>query len=96
MTMIKILVVDDHDLVRTGIRHLLSGEAGFEVVGEAACGEDALQQARDLRPDVVLMDIHMPGMGGLEATRRILAASPQVRVIAVTVADQEPFPSRLL
>lgn len=94
--MIKILVVDDHDLVRAGIRHLLSEEPGFEVVGEAASGEEALQQARELHPDVVLMDIHMPGMGGLEATRRILAAAPKIRVIAVTVADQEPFPSRLL
>src|SRR5690606_3956024 len=95
-TMIKILVVDDHDLVRTGIRHLLSGEIDFEVVGEAASGEEALQQVRALHPDVVLMDIHMPGMGGLEATRRLLAAAPRTRVIAVTVADQEPFPSRLL
>lgn len=94
--MIKILVVDDHDLVRAGIRHLLSGETGFEVVGEAASGEEALQQTRALHPDVVLMDIHMPGMGGLEATRRLLAAAPRTRVIAVTVADQEPFPSRLL
>jgi len=94
--MIKILVVDDHDLVRTGIRHLLSGEIDFEVVGEAASGEEALQQVRALHPDVVLMDIHMPGMGGLEATRRLLAAAPRTRVIAVTVADQEPFPSRLL
>lgn len=94
--MIKILVVDDHDLVRAGIRHLLSEESGFEVVGEAASGETALQQARELHPHVVLMDIHMPGMGGLEATRRILAAAPRTRVIAVTVADQEPFPSRLL
>jgi DNA-binding NarL/FixJ family response regulator len=94
--MIKILVVDDHDLVRAGIRHLLSGETGFEVVGEAASGEEALQQTRALHPDVVLMDIHMPGMGGLEATRRLLASAPRTRVIAVTVADQEPFPSRLL
>lgn len=94
--MIKILVVDDHDLVRAGIRHLLSENRQFEVVGEAASGEEALQQVKAMKPDVVLMDVHMPGMGGMEATRRILNAEPDTRVIAVTVCDQEPFPSRLL
>lgn len=94
--MIKILVVDDHDLVRTGIRRLLSEDKRFDVVGEAASGEEALQQAKEKKPDVVLMDVHMPGMGGMEATRRILNAVPETKIIAVTVCDQEPFPSRLL
>ncbi|MBP7178608.1 MAG: UvrY/SirA/GacA family response regulator transcription factor [Moraxellaceae bacterium] len=94
--MIKVLVVDDHDLVRMGITRMLSDITGISVVGEAANGEDCLRVSRELDPHVVLMDIKMPGIGGLEATRKLLQQSPDVKVLAVTVCDEEPFPSRLL
>ena len=94
--MIKVYIVDDHDLVRTGISRMLSDIAGIKVVGEAASGEDALRFIRDLDPDVVLMDAKMPGIGGLEATRKLLRQNADVRVIAVTACGEEPFPSRFL
>lgn len=94
--MIKVLVVDDHDLVRMGITRMLTDISGLKVVGEASSGEDALRLARELHPQVVLMDVKMPGIGGLEATRKLLRQDPDVRVLAVTVCDEEPFPSRLL
>lgn len=94
--MIKVLVVDDHDLVRTGITRMLTDINGIKVVGEAASGEEALRLARELSPQVVLMDVKMPGIGGLEATRKMLRQDPDIRIVAVTVCDEEPFPSRLL
>lgn len=94
--MIKVLVVDDHDLVRMGITRMLADINGVKVVGEAASGEDAVRLARELTPQVVLMDVKMPGIGGLEATRKLLRQDPDIRVVAVTVCDEEPFPSRLL
>lgn len=94
--MIKVLVVDDHDLVRMGITRMLADINGIKVVGEAASGEEALRLARELNPQVVLMDVKMPGIGGLEATRKLLRQNPDSRVVAVTVCDEEPFPSRLL
>ncbi|MCD6059754.1 MAG: chemotaxis protein CheY [Moraxellaceae bacterium] len=94
--MIKVLVVDDHDLVRMGITRMLTDISGLKVVGEAASGEEAIRLARELNPQVVLMDVKMPGIGGLEATRKLLRQDPDVRVVAVTVCDEEPFPSRLL
>jgi len=93
---IKVLVVDDHDLVRMGITRMLADISGIKVIGEAASGEDALRLARELSPQVVLMDVKMPGIGGLEATRKLLRQDPGIRVLAVTVCDEEPFPSRLL
>ncbi len=92
---IKILLVDDHGLVRTGLRHILSESAGYEVVGEAESGEAALEMVPELLPDVVIMDIHMSGMGGIEATRRILLDYPKTQVIALTVLSEMPFPERL-
>ena len=94
--MIKVLVVDDHELVRMGITRMLADVNGFQVVGEACSGEQAVQMTRDLSPDVVLMDVKMPGIGGLEATRKILRHDDSVRVIAVTVCEEEPFPTRLM
>ncbi len=94
--MIKVFVVDDHDLVRTGITRMLSDINGLAVVGEAASGEEALRDIRDVNPDVVLMDAKMPGIGGLEATRKLLRQNADVKVIAVTVCGDEPFPSRFL
>ncbi|HET8731674.1 MAG TPA: response regulator, partial [Moraxellaceae bacterium] len=82
--MIKVLVVDDHDLVRMGITRMLTDISGIKVVGEAASGEDALRLARELHPQVVLMDVKMPGIGGLEATRKLLRQDPDIRVVAVT------------
>lgn len=94
--MIKIMVVDDHELVRTGISRMLGDVAGLEVIAEACSGEEAVKLARELEPDVVLMDVKMPGIGGLEATRKMLRHDEGLRVIAVTVCEEEPFPSRLL
>lgn len=94
--MIKVLVVDDHDLVRTGITRMLADIDGLQVIGQADCGETALQRARELKPDVVLMDIRMPGIGGLEATRKLLRSHPDLKVIAVTACEEDPFPTRLL
>lgn len=94
--MIRVLVVDDHDLVRTGITRMLADIDGLQVVGEADSGEAALKLARELKPDVVLMDVKMPGIGGLEATRKLLRSQPDTKVVAVTVCEEDPFPTRLL
>ncbi len=94
--MVRVAIVDDHDLVRTGIRRILDGAAGIEVVGEAASGEQALKLVRDQSVDVVLMDVNMPGMGGLEATRRLLASNAGTRIIILTVHAKAPFPTQLL
>jgi len=92
----RILVADDHDLVRMGIVRMLSDVEGFEVVGEAQTGEEAVRLARDLRPDVILMDVKMPGIGGLEATRKIQTACESAKVIAVTAVSDELFTERLM
>ncbi|MFZ5697522.1 MAG: UvrY/SirA/GacA family response regulator transcription factor [Pseudomonadota bacterium] len=93
---IKVLVVDDHDLVRIGISRMLEDVEGIRVVGQAASGEEAVKMVREHAPDVVLMDVQMPGIGGMEATRKIQRIDDAIKVIAVTVCDEEPFPSRLL
>ena len=94
--MIRVLVVDDHDLVRTGISRMLADVDGVHVVGQAESGEEAIKKARELKPDVVLMDVKMPGIGGLEATRRLLRSQEDIKVIAVTICEEDPFPTRLL
>ncbi|MFT3930727.1 MAG: UvrY/SirA/GacA family response regulator transcription factor [Spongiibacteraceae bacterium] len=94
--MIRILLADDHDLVRTGIERLLADIDDLSVVGHATSGEEAVQRCRELQPDVVLMDVRMPGIGGLEATRKITARNPQIKVIAVSAWGDDPLPSRLL
>ncbi len=94
--MTKILVVDDHDLVRTGIMRMLADIDGFQIVGEAKSGEDAVTKARILKPDVVLMDVKMPGMGGLEATKKLLNVNPQLKIVAVTACDDDLHPTRLM
>jgi DNA-binding NarL/FixJ family response regulator len=93
---IRVFVVDDHALVRAGMRMILSGEVDIEVVGEADCGEDALPQIRKLKPDVVLCDLHLPGVSGLELTERILKGDHGTRVIVVSVLEDGPMPKRLL
>lgn len=94
--MIHVMIVDDHELVRTGIRRLLDDAPGIKVVAEAACGEDAITLVRQHRPNVVLMDVNMPGIGGLETTRKLMQIDPDLKVIVVTVHTDEPFPTRLL
>jgi DNA-binding NarL/FixJ family response regulator len=88
---IKVLLVDDHTVVREGVRTMLSGEPDIVVVGEASSGEEALQKAQELEPHVVLMDIRMPGMSGIEATRRIKAVSPTTSVIMLTMYDSDMY-----
>lgn len=94
--MIQVMIVDDHKLVREGISRLLADVKGIKLVSMAESGEQAVDIVRANPPDVVLMDIKMPGIGGLEATRRILRIAPEVKVVALTGYDTEPFPSRLL
>src|SRR5574337_16819 len=94
--MIRVLLVDDHKLVRTGIRLILEDTPDLRVAGEAESGETALALAGELKPDVVLMDVSMPGIGGLEATRRLLARDPKIKVIVVSVHAAEPYPLRLM
>lgn len=94
--MITILLVDDHDLVRTGIRMMLNDINGMKVVAEASSGEEAVKLGRELKPNVVLMDVKMPGIGGLEATRKLIRSDPDVKVLVVTTYDNDVYPSRLL
>jgi len=93
---IRIFLVDDHALVRTGMRMILSGETDIEVVGEAESGEDALPQIRQLKPDVVLCDMHLPGISGLEVTERIVKGRHGTRVIVVSVLEDGPIPKRVI
>ncbi|OFV81148.1 MAG: DNA-binding response regulator [Acidobacteria bacterium RBG_16_64_8] len=93
---IKVLIVDDHALFREGIRALLSRYDDLEVVGEAADGQQAIDQVAKLNPDVVMMDIAMPGLGGLEATLEIKKLFPQVRVLILTQYDSREYVYRFL
>lgn len=92
----RILLVDDDASVRAGIRELLALEAGFDVVAEAADGIEAVRLARDLRPNVVLMDVAMPNLNGVVATRRILADAPAIKVIAISMHADPPFREAML
>ena len=94
--MIRVLLVDDHAVVRTGFRLLLQARADIAVVGEADSGETACQRYLELSPDVVVMDIAMPGMGGIEALRRIRAHDPQARVLALSAHDDPMHARRAL
>ncbi|MFI6392198.1 response regulator [Nonomuraea sp. NPDC050547] len=87
--MIKLLIVDDHPVVREGLRGMLDGDPGLDVVGAAASGDEAVARARELAPDVVLMDLRMPGGDGVSATGRILADHPGIRVIVLTTYESD-------
>jgi DNA-binding NarL/FixJ family response regulator len=86
---IRVLLVDDHALFRKGISSLLAAEPGFEVVGEAQDGLQAVEQAREFMPDLVVMDLHMPGIGGPEATRQILEELPYIKIVILTVSEDD-------
>ncbi len=86
---LRILLVDDHPLVRSGLRALLSSMPEMIVVGEATTGEEAITQAAELQPDIILMDLHMPGLNGIEATRRILQASPRIGILVLTMLEDD-------
>jgi two-component system response regulator NreC len=91
MSKIRLLLVDDHPIVRAGMRMLFLAEEDMEIVGEANSGEESLKAVRDLQPDVVVMDVAMPGMGGIEATRQIKEASPTTAVLALTMHEDEQY-----
>ena len=88
---IRVLVADDHAIVRTGIRHVLAGEPGFEVVAEASNGTEALALALELRPDVVVLDISMPGVSGLQAAAELRRGSPETRVLILSMHDNTEY-----
>ncbi|WP_344012755.1 response regulator transcription factor, partial [Microbacterium natoriense] len=88
---IRVLIVDDHELIRRGMRMVLDAEDDLDVIGEAVSGTDAVHQAEHLAPDVVLMDIRMPEMDGIEATRRIVRSAPSTRVLVLTTFDLDEY-----
>jgi len=96
MTAIRVMLVDDHAVVRMGFKLLLQEAADITVVSEAATGEEALKRYAELKPDVVVMDISMPGMGGLEAVTRLLAKDPDVKILILSAHEDGAHPRRLL
>ncbi len=88
---VRVLVADDQPLIRTGFRMILEEQADIEVIGEAVDGDEAVEMTERLRPDVVLMDVRMPGTDGIEATRRITAATPSARVLVLTTFDLDEY-----
>ncbi|MBI1355178.1 MAG: response regulator [Acidobacteria bacterium] len=93
---IRLLLVDDHELVRHGLVVFLNGQEGYEVVGEASTGREAIELAEELRPDIVIMDVTMPEMGGVEATRRIRERLPSTRVIALSMHRDSVYVREIL
>jgi DNA-binding NarL/FixJ family response regulator len=86
---LRILLVDDHPLVRNGLRALLASVTDMTVVGEASGGEEAITQAAELQPDIILMDLYMPGLNGIEATRRIVQAHPHIGILVLTMLEDD-------
>ena len=89
MELISVLIADDHQFFRDGVRALLEAQPDMECMGEATTGDEAVRQAMELQPDVILMDVQMPGMSGVEATRQIVSSSPQIRVLVVTMFEDD-------
>lgn len=94
--MIQVMLVDDHELIRIALGKLLGEAQDINIVAEAGSGEEALDKARRIRPDVIILDVDMPGMGGVEATRRLTALPNKPKVIVISVHSQAPYPQRLL
>ncbi|WP_194089182.1 UvrY/SirA/GacA family response regulator transcription factor [Vibrio hibernica] len=94
--MINVFLVDDHELVRTGIRRIIEDVRGMKVVGEADSGEDSVKWCRANYADVILMDMNMPGIGGLEATKKILRFNPDIKIIVLTIHTENPFPTKVM
>jgi DNA-binding NarL/FixJ family response regulator len=94
--MIRIVLIDDHELVRTGFRMILAQQPDIEVVGEASDGEHGLALLRKLQPDLALVDVHMPGVSGIEVTERVRKLKLKTRIVIVTMVSEAPFPRRLL
>jgi two-component system invasion response regulator UvrY len=94
--MIRLMVVDDHELVRIGLRHILADYPSIHIAGEAPDGETAIRLNRELKPDVVLLDVCLPGLSGFEVTSRLKQASPELGIIILTVHEQAPYPAQLL
>jgi two-component system, NarL family, response regulator NreC len=91
MDKVRILLVDDHAVVREGIKRLIDTQADIELVGEASDGREALQKAGELRPDIVMMDVSMPHLNGIEATRQMKALAPSTKILALTVHEDEAY-----
>src|SRR5215470_7566075 len=89
MTTLRILVADDHEIVRRGLCAIVASHAGWEVCGEAVDGREAVEKTKQLRPDIVILDIGMPSLNGLDATRQILRRNPHQRILILTVTDAE-------
>ena len=94
--MINIVLIDDHGLVRAGIRKMLHDISGIKVIGEASSGEDGLKLVRELKPNLILLDVKMPGIGGLETLKKILRTDPEAKVIVISVFDSDLFPLQLI
>jgi two-component system invasion response regulator UvrY len=94
--LINILLVDDHELVRTGISRIIDDVRGMKVIGEADSGEEAVKWCRNNHPDVILMDINMPGIGGVDAMHRILRINEDIKIIMLTMHTENPFPSKVM
>lgn len=96
MATMRVLIADDHAIVREGLRSLLEVQSDIEIVGEAEDGQEALSMARELKPDIILMDITMPGMNGLEATRQIKRENPDVKILVLTMHEGDEYFFKLL
>jgi two-component system invasion response regulator UvrY len=93
---INILLVDDHELVRTGISRIIDDVRGMKVIGQAESGEEAVKWCRNNQPDVILMDINMPGIGGLDAMHKILRINEDIKIIMLTMHTENPFPTKVM
>lgn len=96
MAGLRILLVDDHAVVREGLKRLIAGQSDIEIVGEASDGHEAIAAVSNLQPDVVMMDVSMPGMSGVEATRELLTRCPRTRILALTVHEDEAYAREFL
>ncbi len=94
--MIRLMVVDDHELVRLGMRHILADYPSIKIVGEAGDGETAIRLNHEIKPDVVLLDISLPGLSGFEVTTRLKKTDPGLGIIILTVHEAPPYPGKLL